>query len=641
MKSPVDNLLEVAYGILQDVRMAYPEYEDGSQRDAARLTSCARTRGIGLFCLDLPHLDSLLTEGIRFGRLRLHGPLTRTWKKSYPVPQLYAGLWVRVFDSSLCLKHDFDVNAVLMLRQLCCLGKKVQLTCTPKRLYAAMEAFHDIEAKMVPPTLKWKADNLDPDGIGTRLHLRDGLDTDLPLFPGNQGYESIRNVIERVQQTADFLSNAIGPFEPISYSDERYSEGYGSGFKHGPGAVAERTGIVDKYHHPYWTAKLEEWFPFRECGARSFNDDHAPINHEPASRIIAVPKTAKGPRLIAAEPTSHQWCQQLILDFLKRRFRSMFGESFITLGNQGHSRRMALQASLDESLATIDLSSASDRLSCWAVERALRHNRLLLHALHSCRTRYAKDSILPSASWVGLKKFASQGTAVTFPVQSLFFLMVAIGCCLDEKPSWRAINALRDKVRVFGDDIIVPNDRYAVVTQVLHYLGLKVNEDKSFSSGPFRESCGMDAMGGYDVTPVKPTCITTDGPTSVQSLIDLSNNLFERGFWHASKAVERIVGRKVLSNLPIVGTESGLTGRTSFCGFSLHHLPRRYNERLHRDEVRCLTFDSKVTRKSFGGLSALAQFFAEFNPNALNWENGFAERPKHRKMLRWEPLYSF
>lgn len=204
MKSPVDNLLEVACGVLADVSMAYPEYEEGSQRDAARLTSCARTRGIGLFVLDLPHLDSLLTEGVRFGRLRLQGPLTKTWKKSYPVPRLFAGLWVRVFDSSLCLRHDFDVNAVLMLRQLCCLGKKVQLDCSPKRLYAAMEVFHDIEAKMAPPTLRWKDDILDPDGISTRLHFCDGLDTDLPLFPGNQGFEDIRGVLERCQQVADF-----------------------------------------------------------------------------------------------------------------------------------------------------------------------------------------------------------------------------------------------------------------------------------------------------------------------------------------------------------------------------------------------------------------------------------------------------
>jgi hypothetical protein len=66
-----------------------------------------------------------------------------------------------------------------------------------------------------------------------------------------------------------------------------------------------------------------------------------------------------------------------------------------------------------------------------------------------------------------LKKFASQGTAVTFPVMSLVMLFISLGVSLEGKVSWRNIRKLRNKVRVFGDDIIIPNAGYAQLCRVM------------------------------------------------------------------------------------------------------------------------------------------------------------------------------
>jgi hypothetical protein len=55
---------------------------------------------------------------------------------------------------------------------------------------------------------------------------------------------------------------------------------------------------------------------------------------------------------------------------------------------------------------------------------------------------------------------------------------------------------------VYGDDIIVPAASYELLTRVLKQLGFEVNLDKSFATGPFRESCGADYFLGSQVRPL-------------------------------------------------------------------------------------------------------------------------------------------
>jgi len=56
---------------------------------------------------------------------------------------------------------------------------------------------------------------------------------------------------------------------------------------------------------------------------------------------------------------------------------------------------------------------------------------------------------------------------------------------------------------VFGDDIVVDSRTTDIVIATLQRLGFSVNVDKSFTgSSSFRESCGVYAYEGLDVTPV-------------------------------------------------------------------------------------------------------------------------------------------
>jgi len=640
MKSLANSLLNIATAVCEDARLAYPQYAGGLSRDVERLARNCQTRGLGFFTLDLPSLDALLIQGLELGRLALEGPLSQAVSPRVRVPRLFSGLWLRVFDSNACLRQDADVNAILFLRQLCCLGKKVQTECSPERLEKAIEEYHDIEQSARPPSLKWDEDGLDPSNRGHAVHFCDSLDSGLPLFPAaNAAGDKDRILLEGCQRVADFLSRELGFYEPVTYSGNRYEELGKSGFRHGRGAVADRRGLVNKYDFPRWTSKLEEWFPYRIVGTTASDEESQPLNHEVAARLMAVPKTAKAPRLIASEPTEHQWCQQLTWTFMRDRIAALFGRDFICFRGQELSQAMVLRSSLDRSLATIDLSSASDRLTCWTVERVLRRNPSLLHALHATRTRYIRYDNGSRSSFIKLKKFASQGTAVTFPVQSFVFLCLALGVCIKGEVTWDKVRRLRHRVRVFGDDIIIPNHRYADMVRVLTLLGLKANETKSFHRGFFRESCGMDAWKGYDITPTRPTVIIPDGPTSRKAVLDTSNNLFKKGFWNASTTLESTLGNRILRRLPIVGRDSGLAGRTSFVGGYVRHLDKRWSTILHRTEYRVWDIRSQAVRTRTDERFALLQYFTEAPSPDVVWRHGIAKRPKSSDGFRWEPLY--
>lgn len=152
MKSQVNALLHVMQGLLTDVRAACPDLK-GLDLDFERIALTCQTRGLGFFTLDLPHLDSLLLKGLECGRLTLEGPLSHAVSKRVRVPRLFSGLWLRVFDKESCLRPEADITSIFFLRQLCCLGKKVEVECSPDRIEQSARNFHDVERKLRRPTL--------------------------------------------------------------------------------------------------------------------------------------------------------------------------------------------------------------------------------------------------------------------------------------------------------------------------------------------------------------------------------------------------------------------------------------------------------------------------------------------------------
>jgi hypothetical protein len=194
-----------------------------------------------------------------------------------------------------------------------------------------------------------------------------------------------------------------------------------------------------------------------------------------------------------------------------------------------------------------------------------------------------------------------------------------------------------DQVQVFGDDIIVPVDSYQILADLLHSLALKVNESKSFASGNFREACGMDAYAGYDVTPVRVRRpYSGSDPTTLESVVMASNNLFDKGYWHTSAALLKTVPEAERKLMSVAAPVGGTVSLTSFCGSSTTHLKKRWNGDLHVEEVRVITIRSKTDMAHSDGDAGLVQFFFEEPDPMAKYASGQPVKPtKTSKVKSW------
>lgn len=234
--------------------------------------------------------------------------------------------------------------------------------------------------------------------------------------------------------------------------------------------------------------------------------------------------------------------------------------------DQSVNRSLALKASADMSMATLDLSAASDRVPLDMVRRMLQGVPVLRDALLATRSSRA---LLPNGVVIPLRKFASMGSATCFPVESMYFFTVVLSALhrLYEQPvSWRSIDQMASKIYVYGDDIIVPTHAAETVSQALAAFGCKVNTAKSFWTGQFRESCGMDAYAGEEVTPTyvrRPAPENRAAAGAIISWIETANAFYKRGFWQSAHYMKNVV-ESAIGSVPIVREDSDSLGWISF-----------------------------------------------------------------------------
>lgn len=204
------------------------------------------------------------------------------------------------------------------------------------------------------------------------------------------------------------------------------------------------------------------------------------------SKVTTVPKDARCDRLIAIEPLLNMFYQKGIGGLMRKRLR-MHG---CDLNDQTINQSLALIGSKTNSLATIDLSSASDSIARGLVEFLLPPDWLLF--MNATRSNYTTLSSGDKRETVFLQKYSSMGNGFTFELESLIFLAIC-----------RAIRSSRNSVvSVYGDDIIVSSDMAPKVIRILETCGFATNVEKTFIDGPFRESCGKHYFLGHDVTPL-------------------------------------------------------------------------------------------------------------------------------------------
>lgn len=216
------------------------------------------------------------------------------------------------------------------------------------------------------------------------------------------------------------------------------------------------------------------------------------------SRLTTVPKNEDTERTIAIEPSGNMCLQLAAGMYLEGALRHI---GLDIRNQQLKNIAMAKRGSISGAIATLDLKSASDMISIDLVRALLPSSWFdLLMKLRSPVITVPGDG----KSWrvgrqVELNMISTMGNGFTFPLMTLILVALIYGYrCTRGGP-----NLFIDWTNtcVFGDDIIIPTHEYAGFVDVLTKAGLVVNNDKSYSEGAFRESCGGDFLNGVDITP--------------------------------------------------------------------------------------------------------------------------------------------
>lgn len=640
-KGLVESLIGLYRSILLDISEIHPNLRRDFERDLVRLKSLTSNHGEKVFTLFLPDLGRRFDAALESGALAFDDqPLSRPVNRRSSIPRLFQGMWKLFFEVDGCLKQDIDPDDVRLMRTLLFACKKYRLDCDPSAVNKTVKEYYDVDQALPPPSPEWDGCGDDLTAMRSRS-LLDRLAYHEGLFRSTLVDGSDAWLLSVAQSMGDRISSMLGEFNPTT-----------ARFRHGPGAVSDlRTGRGYKYSFPAWGPRLQYVFPATEFAFANLSeavntDDYefgGLLPKEGASVLHAVPKTQKGPRLIASEPTCNQWCQQSVMNYLNDVIKTNIIGDSIDFNRQELSGELALSASVDKSLATVDLSSASDRLSCWLIERLFRANHSILGAFIASRTRYIINSVdKKSPKIYKLRKFASMGSALTFPVQSLTFYMlcVASGLVATDTPASRWKELAR-QVRVYGDDIIVPVLWLPVLKRLFELLYLKLNSSKTYSEGNFRESCGTDAYMGVNVSPGQVLEVFDESDLgSLQGVVDCSNNLYMKGFRNASIYLLSPIPPEIRRLIPWVSVGSDSFGLKTSSGFHTS-ARKRWNKDLHRWEYMALRFRAKrssATRHE--SFSNVLQYFTEDPSHAQidEWESGKFDKPVTVVSRGWSAL---
>lgn len=603
MKSELTEVVGLYDSIFKDLVARHHSIHTELRRDLSRLRDAGLRSGLPLYTIVLPSLDKFLLRSLDKGVLEpVRPPLLGAKSKVDLRPKFLYGLWVRIFERDGTLRADVDITSIAELHQVFLAAKKLRVDCEERYVKKTISDFVSIE-RHLPTSWNQTWDDDHPVWVPRTGHPIWGSSQSDP--GSNTLFDSDSLQDHRLQfdweSLRRFTAKVVSQFGELDVWSLRP--------KHGPGAISDKSSHT-KYDLLHWTKRLDAVFPYDWFGAPNPEFlDYFQYREFP-SRLYAVPKTQSGPRLIAAEPTAHQWIQGGIQRWLEERVQRSVLRHSIDFGRQDLSKDLALRGSSHGRLATIDLSSASDRLTTRLVEYVFQSNRSLLDALHACRTRVCEVS---EGELILLRKFSTQGSACTFPVQTIVFSILSAWACaqVDEHKDL-SLDGIFNLVRVFGDDIIIPSNVYPVLVPLLEELCLKVNESKSFVHGLFRESCGMDAYAGVDVTPAYYRQVYGPAPTSLKSVVECSNNFYMKGWWHTADYLLKTVPAEERVKLPTVAPDSGAFGVISYSGSDLGHLRRRWNDKLQRFEVKVIDVKNSLQKTKHQGHGGLLQFFSEF-----------------------------
>lgn len=420
--------------------------------------------------------------------------------------------------------------------------------------------------------------------------------------------------------------------------------------QHGPGQVAEglkRKSVHEKNRRLAFD-QLDEDVIYRDAfstnldspGYRYFDPNEGlsyDKRHElqDEAQVAFVVKDEGSLRTICMEPIRKMYLQQGLYRASIAGLEQSMYRDHIDIKDQTKNQMAARLGSYFGGLFTGDLEGASDRMSWQLVSRILPG--AFVKSLDDTRTKAVRvlDGDAYGPIIIETDKAFPMGSAMNFLVQSLVFCtIVALAHVIDRNgldvedylsegmDIVRLFPEMEMSTRVYGDDIILPEKHSRTLMRLLAILGFKLNLDKSFNgSDGFCESCGIFALHGQEVTPLrfKVKGLRQDTSESWLSLIDLANRaLVDYGYRNVRDAIKLLLPEDTYVDVPYKGSDYD----SQMCAL-IGDLPDfesrgvRYNSELQRWEKRILT-SCRIFRET-----------------AVKWEG---EGWSYRKATEGEPL---
>jgi hypothetical protein len=422
-------------------------------------------------------------------------------------------------------------------------------------------------------------------------------------------------LLRLVRKARHILSDVFSSFDPYDIVPS-----------HGPGAVSTRERLWAKYDWSHIPSRLTDVYPldayfYASLGhvCDEFRGMDSIVDHETPARVILVPKDSRGPRLISCEPLYFQWIQQGLGRAIVRHVEQCDAHDVrhsVHFTDQSCNQCGALLGSVAGKYATLDLKEASDRVTDGLVRLLFPPH--LYRCMEACRSR---STLLPNGEELTLRKFAPMGSCLCFPVMALTIWSLLRAAATDADT--------RECILVYGDDVIVKRHFAADAIETLESVGLLCNRDKCCTDGLFRESCGVDAYKGSNVTPLRfrKGMPSFRRPGLYPSSIRFANALYDRGYFSAYEYFTKLIydeyGR-------IPSDDMGLTA-PSLREVPLDNRPNVYriNRSLQKKEWKVRDVKSPRINHVMNGWKMLLRYFCEGSSNTLNHAFGSRWDARH------------
>lgn len=586
-------------------------------RTLRRVRGRLQLEGVGFLTKTLPRLGKAFDRA-----LSSEDPFdaTKCGFRSIPgtrLPLFLGEFFVRVFNVNGVVLQTPCVKCVRVIRQVCYLFYKYELPYTDEQEQQVISRFESTEGDLTD--LAGDIESLDKLSR-TSYHCCRKVPQKGPSWK-----------IEIVHNAQYLLNKLFYAFDTRDIFP-----------RHGPGAVATRQRLQEKYLWRNISHTISSYYPIEEYFMSSLGEvaDRMHIRKDGGSdyyycdgttcyntakpydcmacrvvssvtntwsseslpaRVVLVPKDSRGPRLISCEPVDFQWVQQGLSAAIVKHVETVGLTKFnVFFTDQTPNQRGALLGSYNGKYATLDLNEASDRVSLSLVR--LLFPKRIVDALEACRS---SSTVLPSGKEISLLKFAPMGSALCFPILGLTVWSLLTAGAPDTDT--------RESILVYGDDVIVPSSFSEDAMSILESFGLRINRDKSCTKGLFRESCGMDAFAGECVTPVRLKTVWTSSRRSdvYASYLDYSNNFYMRGY----RTVAEKIGEMLFDTYG-AGTICGKPPREDLPHLlvtpaNVRAYRTRWNTDLQKVEYLLWTPKAKVAYKARTGWHSLLRYFVE------------------------------